>query len=227
MGAQQAGGDSDDTFFCGANSDNCCSRGGNSSVDIVRDRATSYPLSADASGTSQQASIWPPYDKPSEDTKQATGQSTQNSGSSSTSGKETYEDGSYYVGQLRNGKRHGDGVWNSEAEQYTGQWVDDQRDGKGRQVWTDGRTYDGQFHVGKFHGRGRMEWHMKDGLMVYEGEYMEDMKHGNGRYAWPDNRVYDGQWYRGQRSGQATYFTSQGVKRRGLWKEDKVEKWLE
>lgn len=146
---------------------------------------------------------------------------------SGADGEETYEDGSSYVGQLSDGRRHGRGVWKSETEQYSGQWSNDQRDGQGQQTWQDGRTYDGQFKEGKFHGHGRMEWHMQNGLMVYEGEYMDDLKHGNGRYVWPDNRVYDGQWKRGQRWGRATYTNAVGQNRVGIWKEDKVERWLE
>lgn len=142
-------------------------------------------------------------------------------------GEETYEDGSTYIGQLADGRRHGRGVWTSPSEQYSGQWKLDQRDGHGRQTWQDGRVYEGQFKDGKFHGKGRMEWHMASGLMVYEGQYVDDLKHGSGRYVWPDNRVYDGEWHRGQRSGRANYINSNGQCRLGIWKDDKVERWLE
>lgn len=141
--------------------------------------------------------------------------------------EEVYEDGSSYVGQLSNGLRHGSGVWTSDSEQYSGQWRGDQRDGQGRQTWQDGRVYEGQFRNGKFHGMGRMEWHMPNGLMVYEGQYVDDLKDGNGRYIWPDGRMYEGQWRGGQRSGQATYTNSLGQKREGIWREDKVERWLD
>merc|ERR1719221_2471598 len=144
-------------------------------------------------------------------------------------GEETYEDGSTYVGQLtagNPGQRNGRGVWTSPSEQYSGQWCNDQRNGQGRQTWQDGRVFEGQFKDGKFDGHGRMEWHMPTGLMVYEGQYVDDLKHGSGRYVWPDNRVYDGQWQRGQRGGRGTYSNSAGVKREGIWHEDRVEKWL-
>mmetsp|Transcript_123975 Transcript_123975/g.309868 ORF Transcript_123975/g.309868 Transcript_123975/m.309868 type:complete len:257 (-) Transcript_123975:146-916(-) len=141
--------------------------------------------------------------------------------------EETYEDGSMYKGQLRDGRRHGNGVWTSASEQYTGKWKDDQRDGQGKQTWSDGRIYEGRFSNGKFHGHGRMEWHMPTGLMVYEGQYVDDLKEGQGRYLWPDKRVYDGGWKKGVRHGHATYTNSQGVRRQGIWKEDKVERWLD
>lgn len=141
--------------------------------------------------------------------------------------EETYDDGSTYVGQLVGGKRHGHGVWTSPAEQYAGQWKHDHRDGQGRQTWQDGRVYDGQFQEGKFDGVGRMEWHTPQGLMVYEGAYVNDVKHGQGKYHWPDGRIYDGQWSQGKRWGQAVYVNSGGERREGIWKDDKLEKWLE
>jgi len=142
-------------------------------------------------------------------------------------GEETYEDGSSFVGQLREGRRHGAGVWTSASEQYSGQWENDQRDGQGRQTWQDGRVYEGQFRQGKFDGQGRMEWRTPNGVMLYEGQYVDDVKHGSGKYVWPDNRMYEGQWKNGQRSGRATYTNSIGQSRVGIWREDKVEKWLE
>jgi len=121
--------------------------------------------------------------------------------------------------------RHG--IWSSATETYSGQWKNDQRDGHGVQKWQDGRMYDGQFKEGKFHGQGRMEWNMKNGLMVYEGQYVDDLKDGKGRYTWPDGRAYDGEWKRGQRWGKAVYTNIEGKTREGMWKEDKVVQWLD
>eukprot|EP00929_Paragymnodinium_shiwhaense_P110276 TRINITY_DN7714_c0_g1_i1.p1 TRINITY_DN7714_c0_g1~~TRINITY_DN7714_c0_g1_i1.p1 ORF type:complete len:250 (+),score=60.97 TRINITY_DN7714_c0_g1_i1:88-837(+) len=140
---------------------------------------------------------------------------------------ETYEDGSTYIGQVKNGKRDGQGVWTSPSEQYSGQWCRDQRDGQGRQAWSDGRLYEGQFSDGKFHGHGRMEWHTPNGLMVYEGQYVQDVKHGRGIYRWPDGRCYDGDWVQGKRSGEATYSNLMGEVKRGIWKDDRIDRWLE
>jgi len=105
--------------------------------------------------------------------------------------------------------------------------VHDQRDGKGRQTWQDGRAYEGQFKQGKFHGKGRMEWHTPKGLMLYDGDYVEDLKHGFGKYVWPDGRRYEGYWKEGLRCGQATYTNALGQSRTGVWKDDKVERWLD
>ncbi|CAE7533162.1 Morn1 [Symbiodinium natans] len=85
----------------------------------------------------------------------------------------TYQDGSTYTGMIKNGKRHGHGVWQSKSCQYEGQWKEDQQDGNGRQTWSDGRVYEGQFHKGRFSGTGKMVWHTQKGMLVYEGQYKD------------------------------------------------------
>lgn len=207
----------------------CCPKGGGNANEIVRPRPVDFPgLGAtddlEEKGGAAGAAVITPGD--------VAGGGQGDAGKNKdldTSGdkEETYDDGSKYSGQLVDGRRHGVGTWTSVTEQYAGQWRNDQRDGQGRQTWQDGRLYEGQFHDGKFDGHGRMEWHTPHGLMVYEGQYANDVKHGSGKYAWPDGRSYEGQWARSKRWGRATYTNSAGEKREGIWKEDKIEKWLD
>lgn len=140
---------------------------------------------------------------------------------------EAYDDGSTFDGQILKGQRHGVGQWKSSFESYDGQWFEDHRHGQGKQTWNDGRMYTGQFYEGKFHGQGRMDWSTPQGVTTYDGEYEDDLKHGHGRFSWPDGRVYEGQWSRGTRSGKATYINPKGQKRSGVWKDDKLERWLD
>eukprot|EP00927_Polykrikos_kofoidii_P029587 TRINITY_DN25572_c0_g1_i1.p1 TRINITY_DN25572_c0_g1~~TRINITY_DN25572_c0_g1_i1.p1 ORF type:complete len:218 (+),score=42.43 TRINITY_DN25572_c0_g1_i1:138-791(+) len=199
---------------CGNQGMPCCTKNSNGGkgAEIVRARPVDYPgLSNDDQLLKGAAP---------KDAEEAT---TADQGDK----EETYEDGSTYVGQLVDGRRHGSGVWTSPSEQYSGQWKADQRDGQGRQTWQDGRLYDGQFSDGKFDGHGRMEWHTPHGLMVYEGQYVNDVKHGTGKYKWPDNRIYDGQWVQGKRSGKATYTNLSGEVKHGVWKDDRIERWLD
>ncbi|CAL1131851.1 unnamed protein product [Cladocopium goreaui] len=113
----------------------------------------------------------------------------------------TYQDGSTYTGMIKDGKRHGHGVWQSKNCQYEGQWKADAQDGQGRQTWSDGRVYEGQFQNGRFSGTGKMVWHTQKGMLVYEGQYKDDLKHGQGKFVWPDGRTYDGEWSQGKRHG--------------------------
>lgn len=225
-------------FCCGTGtaSLDCCERSGGMKNDIIRAPPMQYP---EPSTKASDGLVWQlvgggngnaANGDNNKGMAAAVAGSTNGGGCSGLSAieaEETYEDGSMYTGQIAAGKRHGRGVWTSASEEYTGQWKDDQRDGQGKQTWHDGRVYEGQFKAGKFHGQGRMEWHMPTGLMVYEGQYVDDLKDGFGRYVWPDKRVYDGEWKKGMREGRATFTNSCGQSRQSVWRENKVEKWLE
>lgn len=150
-----------------------------------------------------------------------------NGGSRGSDETVTLRDGSTYSGQMVDGRRHGSGVLTTSNSEYKGQWERDAKHGEGRESWRDGRLYVGSFRNGKIDGVGRMEWRTSQGVMVYEGQYSEDLKHGRGKFSWPDGRVYDGQWEHGKRSGEATYISSRGETRRGYWKNDKLQQWLD
>lgn len=151
-------------------------------------------------------------------------------GDSAAGGREehqnvTYGDGSQYMGQIVDGKRHGQGKWESKSGMYEGQWQADVQHGKGRQTWSDGRVYDGHFQSGRFAGSGRMVWETQKGLLTYEGSYQDDLKHGKGKFVWADGRTYDGYWERGKRHGRGTYTNSRLEQKIGYWVDDKFERW--
>lgn len=219
--------DSSMPFCCGTGASfEACQRHGGQGNEILRAPAMQYNPSDKLNNEVPQ---WHPPGALAAATLESKIDSRSGGGNAMADGEieEKYEDGSIYVGQIVNSKRHGRGVWTSPSEEYTGQWKDDQREGQGKQTWHDGRIYEGQFKAGKFHGHGKMEWHMPNGLMVYEGQYVDDQKDGYGKYIWPDQRIYDGEWKKGNREGQATFTLSCGQSRRSIWKANKVEKWLE
>lgn len=138
----------------------------------------------------------------------------------------TYEDKSTYTGQIVNGKREGQGLWQSANGQYDGQWVADVQHGNGRQTWNDGRVYDGSFQHGAFSGRGRMVWHTQQkGTLIYDGQYDKDLKHGAGKFVWADGRAYDGEWQRGKRHGRGIYTNARSEQKVGYWADDKFDRW--
>lgn len=55
-----------------------------------------------------------------------------------------------------------------EGQQYSGQWADDKREGKGRQQYAD--------------------------LSVYEGDFCDDKREGEGREIKPNGDLYIGSW---------------------------------
>lgn len=87
-----------------------------------------------------------------------------------------------YVGQFKDGKKHGYGVktWNN-GEQYVGQFINDAKSGFGIYKWAPkGSAYPGDLRAGT-----------RD---VYIGEFLLDQRNGNGVYEWASGDVYRGQW---------------------------------
>merc|ERR1719191_633068 len=66
-------------------------------------------------------------------------------------------------------------------------------------TWPDGRSYVGQYRAGK--------------------------RHGVGTFSWPDGRQYEGQYSNGKRHGIGVYHDQKGNMKKGIWREDHLEKW--
>ena len=66
-----------------------------------------------------------------------------------------------YVGECKDGKKHGIGTEIYEGRKYVGQWKNDKQHGQGTYTGPNGETYVGEFKNGLFHGRGTIT--RKDG----------------------------------------------------------------
>ena len=66
-------------------------------------------------------------------------------------GTVTYSDGTKYVGEFKDGMRHGQGIYTSIGEllKYVGEWKDDKKHGKGTYTWSDGEKYTGEWREGE------------------------------------------------------------------------------
>ena len=88
--------------------------------------------------------------------------------SSDNFGIKKYKD-SHYLGQLKERKRHGNGVLVSDnGRLYEGQWLNDKRTGRGYEEFPNGN--------------------------IYEGMYLNNKAHGKGVYKWKNGELYDGEW---------------------------------
>jgi len=126
-------------------------------------------------------------------------------------GKIRWPDGSHYEGELRDGKRHGDGIFHSadgatsyrgqwycgnrhghgylafdalQSSYYEGCWLNGKKHGEGCQVWPRGNKYAGQWILGKMHGRGTMTWITANGTEQYTGLWEDSRPHGEGSHTW-------------------------------------------
>ena len=94
-----------------------------------------------------------------------------------------WENGSRYVGEWKDGKKHGQGTYSSgkgegEGDKYVGEFKDDKPNGQGTYTWPDGRKYEGKF---------------KDGI-----------QNGQAKYTNPNGEVYVGKWKNGLRHGKGS-----------------------
>jgi hypothetical protein len=101
----------------------------------------------------------------------------------SMEGKGTIRDasGCVYVGSFHRGAAHGGGVctW-AQGWKYEGDWVMDQREGRGKllQDVENGEVYEGEWKKDQWHGRGELKFH---GGGRYVGDFKNHKLDGEGR----------------------------------------------
>ena len=114
-------------------------------------------------------------------------------------GKLDYANGDFYIGQWKDDKRHGYGVFHSAVEGiYEGYWVNGLREGQGKMSYRTGDVYEGNWKRDLFHGQG---------VLVCAAGGMDK---------------YDGNWEAGKHQGKGTLFYKSGARFEGLFKDDKV-----
>ena len=111
-----------------------------------------------------------------------------------------WENGTKYMGEWKDGKKHGQGTFTY---------------GKGK--W-EGDKYEGEFKVGYRNGQGTYTWSDGD---KYVGEFKDDKPNGKGTYTWSDGRMYEGEFEDGIKHGQGTWTSIKGYKYVGEWRENK------
>ena len=137
--------------------------------------------------------------------------------------KEVYKDGASYEGQMKNGLRHGKGVYIfADGEKYEGEFVKGKRHGKGTYIWKNGEKYVGSWSNGKKHGEGIAYY--KDGSskkVVYDNGKLVSKKPNNVKKTYDDGSYYEGEMVNGKRHGKGTYYWASGNKYIGEWKNGK------
>ena len=79
---------------------------------------------------------------------------------------------SVYIGELKNGKPHGQGIstWENGV-QYVGEWKDGKRHGQGRVTWKNGVKYVGEWKDG---GKNTNDLITYDFEVIWIGEFRND-----------------------------------------------------
>jgi hypothetical protein len=131
-----------------------------------------------------------------------------------------YPDGSYYIGETRNGKPHGKGkkIWN-DGENYDGYWVDGKKHGKGKYTWANGKTYEGDWVDNKKQGKGITI--SSKGALLYDGDWFNDNYHGKGKLMYENGNIYEGDWVNQMMHGKGKMTYANGRVEEGKWNNDK------
>ena len=90
---------------------------------------------------------------------------------------------------------------------YVGEKKDGKRHGQGKFKWSDGDKYVGEFKDGKRNGQGTLT---KPNGDKYVGEFKDGKQDGQGTYTHSDGKKYVGEWKDGYKTGQGTFSTTFG-----------------
>ena len=133
----------------------------------------------------------------------------------------TYDNGDKYVGEWKNNRVHGQGIftWKKSGNKYVGEIKDGKRHGQGTFTWKNGDRYVGEFKDNKRHGQGTFTW--KDGDK-YVGEHKDDKSNGRGTYTWKKSgNKYVGEIKDNKRHGQGIFYFANGKIEEGIFKDNK------
>ena len=110
----------------------------------------------------------------------------------------------------KRGVRHT--VYSVNGDEYTGEWLDNLKHGKGTYTWkTNKAMYDGDWAKGKRNGFGT--YSLPKGTSyrkVYAGGWKNDKRHGYGTNFYTDEEYYEGEWYADKRSGWGRMYYEDG-----------------
>ncbi|MGL5695268.1 MAG: MORN repeat-containing protein [Peptostreptococcaceae bacterium] len=134
-----------------------------------------------------------------------------------------FSNGDVYLGKIKDGKLDGQGVYIVSKEEqigfeYIGEFVNDEKEGRGKCLFTNGNTYTGGFKADLMNGIGEMLYKNND---EYIGGWENGHKHGHGIYKWSDGTIYIGDFKKNKREGAGICFDKEGnIIYDGEWKNN-------
>lgn len=114
-------------------------------------------------------------------------------------------------------------VYSVNGDEYSGEWQNNQKHGKGTYKWKDtGCIYDGDWRDGKRSGFGTYSVPQPGGgfQKQYSGGWKADKRHGYGTHFYSQDQYYEGEWYADKRSGWGRMYYSDGSVYEGEWYDD-------
>ena len=138
-------------------------------------------------------------------------------------GIESWKDGTIYMGDFKNNKKHGIGIyrWN-DGTIYYGEWKNNNMDGYCYIKYADDRRYEGQMMNGAKNGYGEFTWKP---TRKYIGYYLNDLKEGFGVYIWNIKtfQIYVGFWHKGKMDGIGMMINGKSIYYGKYYRGEKTE----
>ena len=143
-------------------------------------------------------------------------------------GKYIWQNGKYYIGQWKNGKKEGKGAKYAQAPNgkdritYEGDFHNDLYDGKGKYTFSNGEYYIGEWSKGERNGKGKEYYN--DNKLRYDGDFVNGKYEGNGEYYFENEEYYIGQFLKGKRHGNGKlFYKDKNIKYEGEFKNDNLD----
>ena len=109
-----------------------------------------------------------------------------------TYGPNSQWSGDKYVGELMDGKFHGQGTYtHANGNRYVGEYKDGKRTGQGTYTFANGNKYVGEWRDDKYNGQGTLTF--ADGEK-YFGEFRDNNYNGQGTFTFADGTIQEGIW---------------------------------
>ena len=131
-------------------------------------------------------------------------------------GKCEFADGNVYEGEFENDLMHGRGKMTyADGNVYEGNWLNNEMT-NGVLTFADGNVYEGEFDNGQRQGRGKMTYGDGD---VCEGNWLNNAM-TNGVMTYADGTVYEGEWTNHAKNGHGKMTYANGDVYVGPWHYD-------
>ena len=126
-----------------------------------------------------------------------------------------YTNGNRYEGDVKNGHRHGYGVYYyHNGDRYEGWWEKNEKSGVGTFYYKDGSLYVGQWEGNEKNGLGRFYYRGGD---KYYGTFQKGKRNGKGCYISHDNSRFIGYFKGNVKHGKGIMYFSKGKIAKELW----------
>ena len=132
-----------------------------------------------------------------------------------------YDNGNRYEGEMRNGKKEGQGTYIFKSgEKYVGKWKNDTYNGKGVLTLANGEKYTGKFENGKYEGKGTF-FYLKG--HKYIGSFKNSKREGQGTFTFSSGRKYVGSWKNDKYNGYGVEVLSTGDTYKGEYQNGEYD----